>query len=83
MTIFKPTEIDVDRVNVMGDTMMGMPPGKKCAVGVDRGGEYEGKAVWYMDRLGKKFPALKIDFAGALNEQIDIITVHSPACSQN
>ncbi len=81
--MFKPSELDVERVKVIGNSMMALPPGKKSAVGVDRGGEYEGKAVWYMDRLRKAFPALTVEFAGALNEQIDIITVHSPACSQN
>lgn len=80
---FKPSELDVNRVNVIGTTMMRLPPGKKSAVGVDAGGEYEGKAVWYMDRLQKLFPALKVEYAGMLTEGVDIITVHSPACSQN
>lgn len=80
---FQPTHVDKKRVKTIGRMMMDLPPGKKSAVCVDRGGEYEGKADWYLARIKEKFPALNAEYAGALSDGIDVIHVHSPACSQN
>lgn len=80
---FRPTHVDKHRVKTVGRMVMAMPPGKKAAVCVDRGVEYEGKADWYLARFKEKFPALNAEYVGALTAEIDVIHVHSPACSQN
>jgi len=81
--MFNPSKLDEERVAMIGRTMTAMPPGKKAAVGVNAGGEYEGKAAWYIEQFREKWPALNAESAVALTPGIDIITVHSPACSQN
>ncbi len=82
---FTPTYLDKKRINIIGNMMMNQSPGKKSGVYVDRGGIYEGKADWYMKQLREKFPALTVEYAGIMDAKgtIDVIHVHSPACSQN
>lgn len=72
---FKPTELDEQRVELIGRTM--------SAVGVDSGGRYEGKADWYLARFREKWPALRAEFSGALGPGVDMLTVHSPVVNQN
>jgi len=81
--MFRPTHADKQRIKFIGREMTALPPGKKASVCVDRGGEYEGKADWYLARFKDKFPALNAEYVGALTPEIDTIIVHSPACNQN
>jgi hypothetical protein len=80
---FQPKPIDNQRISTIGNMMLNMPPGKKSAVCVDRGGKYEGKADWYIEKLKATYPAFTVEYVGPLNSLTDVIHVHSPACSQN
>ncbi len=81
--MFRPTHVDKKRVKFIGRSMMTQAPGIKATVCVDRGGEYEGKADWYLARFKEMFPALNAEYVGQLMPEVDVIHVHSPACSQN
>ncbi len=80
---FIPTHKDKKQIKTIGRVMMAEKPGVRAAVCVDRGGEYEGKAEWYLARFKEKFPSLNAEYVGTLNPETDVIHVHSPACSQN
>lgn len=81
--MFRATHRDKQAIKIAARVTMAMPPGRKNAVCVDRGGEYEGKMEWYLAQFKEKYPALNAEYVGTLTPHIDVIHLHSPVVSQN